>query len=115
MFVFGRREAELEKAVAEIGNATAVPGDVSVAADVDRLYERERGRGLDVLFANAGIQHLATLEELLHELLVQAVQTSRGLRILSVLHARHSVGHQVHFHDRELHRWLCPVAGGDVE
>ncbi|GAA0904114.1 SDR family NAD(P)-dependent oxidoreductase [Pseudonocardia zijingensis] len=66
VFVFGRREAELEKAAAEIGNATAVAGDVSVAADVDRLYERvrERGQGLDVVVANAAIQHLATLEEL---------------------------------------------------
>lgn len=66
VFVFGRREAELEKAVVAIGNATAVSGDVSVVADVDRLYERvqERGQGLDVLFANAGIQHLATLAEL---------------------------------------------------
>jgi NAD(P)-dependent dehydrogenase (short-subunit alcohol dehydrogenase family) len=57
VFITGRREAELEKAVAAIGNATAVPGDVSVAADVDRLDERvrDRGQGVDVLFANAGV------------------------------------------------------------
>jgi NAD(P)-dependent dehydrogenase (short-subunit alcohol dehydrogenase family) len=69
VFITGRREAELEKAVAAIGNATAVPGDVSIAGDVDRLYERvrERGQGLDVLFANAAIQHLATLDELTEE------------------------------------------------
>lgn len=69
VFVTGRREAELDKAVAAIGDATAVPGDVSVAADVDRLYERvrERGRGVDVLFANAGINPVATLEELSEE------------------------------------------------
>jgi NAD(P)-dependent dehydrogenase (short-subunit alcohol dehydrogenase family) len=69
VFITGRREAELEKAAAAIGNATAVPGDVSVAADVDRLYERvrERGQGLDVLFANAAIQHLARLDELTEE------------------------------------------------
>ncbi|MEW2574057.1 glucose 1-dehydrogenase [Streptomyces sp. NPDC047070] len=66
VFITGRREPELEKAVATIGNATAVPGDVSVAADVDRLYERvrEHGQGLDVLFANAGINHIAPLDEL---------------------------------------------------
>ncbi|MFC4562319.1 SDR family NAD(P)-dependent oxidoreductase [Nocardiopsis mangrovi] len=66
VFIMGRGETELDKAVAVIGNATAVPGDVSVAADLDRLYERvrERGQGLDVLFANAGINPLATLEEL---------------------------------------------------
>ena len=69
VFITGRHEAELEKAVAAIGNATAVPGDVSVASDVDRLYERVRahGHGLDVLFANAGINHLATLAELTEE------------------------------------------------
>ena len=69
VFVTGRRGDELEKAVAEIGDATAVVGDVSVAADVDRLYEQvsRHGRGLDVLFANAGINHLATLEELSEE------------------------------------------------
>ncbi|WIX90406.1 hypothetical protein [Amycolatopsis sp. DG1A-15b] len=39
-----------------------------------------------------------------HELLVEAVQAGLGLRVLSVLHAGHHVGHQVHFHDRELHR-----------
>jgi alkanesulfonate monooxygenase SsuD/methylene tetrahydromethanopterin reductase-like flavin-dependent oxidoreductase (luciferase family) len=55
--ITGRREAELKGAAVAIGDATAVPGDVSVAADVDRLYDvvRERGRGLDVLFANAGM------------------------------------------------------------
>jgi len=72
VFVTGRRPEKLEKAVAAIGgdaHATAVPGDVSIAADVDRLYERvrERGLGLDVLFANAGVNHLATLEELTEE------------------------------------------------
>jgi NAD(P)-dependent dehydrogenase (short-subunit alcohol dehydrogenase family) len=69
VFVTGRREAELDKAVAAIGDATAVPGDVSVAADVDRLYERvrKRGQGLDVVFANAGINRLARLDELTEE------------------------------------------------
>ncbi|MFD5899283.1 MULTISPECIES: SDR family NAD(P)-dependent oxidoreductase [unclassified Streptomyces] len=70
VFITGRREPELEKAVAAIGNATAVSGDVSVAADVDRLYERvrEHGRGLDVLFANAGINHIAALAELTEDI-----------------------------------------------
>ena len=69
VFITGRREAELDKAAAAIGNATAVAGDVSVAADVDRLYERvrQRGQGLDVVFANAGISHLARLDELTEE------------------------------------------------
>jgi NAD(P)-dependent dehydrogenase (short-subunit alcohol dehydrogenase family) len=70
VFITGRREPELEKAVAAVGNATAVPGDVSVAADVECLYRhvREHGRGLDVLFANAGVNHLATLDELTEDI-----------------------------------------------
>jgi NAD(P)-dependent dehydrogenase (short-subunit alcohol dehydrogenase family) len=55
--VTGRRAAELDAAVAELGgDALAVRGDVSVPSDLDRLYDavrRTHGR-LDVLFANAG-------------------------------------------------------------
>jgi NAD(P)-dependent dehydrogenase (short-subunit alcohol dehydrogenase family) len=58
VFVTGRRQTELDAAVAEIGrNVTGVQGDVSKLVDLDRLYEtvkRERGR-IDVLFANAGV------------------------------------------------------------
>ncbi|GAA2350344.1 hypothetical protein GCM10010376_85730 [Streptomyces violaceusniger] len=45
-------------------------GDVSVAVDVDRLYKRvrEHGQGLDVLFANAAINHIATLDELTEDI-----------------------------------------------
>ncbi len=47
VFVTGRREAALDEAVAAIGRAraTAVVGDVSRAADVDRLYAAVRARG----------------------------------------------------------------------
>jgi NAD(P)-dependent dehydrogenase (short-subunit alcohol dehydrogenase family) len=55
--VTGRRPAELDAAVKELGgSAIGVRGDVSVLADLDRLYATIRathGR-LDVLFANAG-------------------------------------------------------------
>jgi NAD(P)-dependent dehydrogenase (short-subunit alcohol dehydrogenase family) len=57
VFITGRRQAELDAAVKEIGGTTvAVQGDVSNLADLDRLYDviqRKAGR-LDVLFANAG-------------------------------------------------------------
>ena len=58
VFITGRRQAELDKAVAEIGsNVTAVQGDVSNLDDLDRLYKEVGARKgkLDVLFANAGI------------------------------------------------------------
>jgi NAD(P)-dependent dehydrogenase (short-subunit alcohol dehydrogenase family) len=58
VFITGRRENELQGAVKQIGNqVTAVRGDVSNFADLDRLYDsvkREKGR-IDILFANAGI------------------------------------------------------------
>jgi len=58
VFITGRRQAELDKAVAEIGsNVTAVQGDVSNPNDLDRLYKEvatKKGK-LDVLFANAGV------------------------------------------------------------
>jgi len=58
VFITGRRQAELDKAVAEIGsNVTAVQGDVSNLDDLDRLYKEvatKKGK-LDVLYANAGV------------------------------------------------------------
>ena len=57
VFIFGRRQAALDAAVAELGpNARAVKGSVSDEADLDRLYaavKAERGP-LDIVFANAG-------------------------------------------------------------
>jgi NAD(P)-dependent dehydrogenase (short-subunit alcohol dehydrogenase family) len=69
VFITGRRQAELEAAADAIGRATPVVGDVSVAADVDRLYEevRRHRRGLDVVFANAAVNHIAPLDELTEE------------------------------------------------
>ncbi|ONI74017.1 short-chain dehydrogenase [Kribbella sp. ALI-6-A] len=69
VFVTGRRKEELEAAVEGIGSATAVPGDISDPADLDRLYDavRDRGNGLDVLFANAGTASFATLEQITQE------------------------------------------------
>ncbi|GGH16890.1 SDR family NAD(P)-dependent oxidoreductase [Silvibacterium dinghuense] len=64
VFITGRRQAELDKAVSLIGkNVTAVQGDVSKLEDLDRLYEivkREKGK-VDVLFANAGVIEPASL------------------------------------------------------
>src|SRR2546427_6138443 len=57
VFIFGRRQKELDAAVADLGpNARAVKGSVSAPADLDQLYaavKAERGT-LDIVFANAG-------------------------------------------------------------
>ncbi len=69
VFITGRRQGELDAAVELIGDATAVRGDVADPADLDRLYDavRARGRGVDALFANAGIGGFASLEETTEE------------------------------------------------
>ncbi len=71
VFITGRRQAELDAAVAEIGeNAFGVRGDVSKLEDLDRLYEtvkREKGE-IDILFANAGISKFAKIGEITEEL-----------------------------------------------
>ena len=68
--ITGRRQAELDKAADELGErVTAVRGDVSDLADLDRLYAmiEARGTGLDVLFANAGGGAFGRLEDLTPE------------------------------------------------
>ena len=70
VFITGRRQAELDEAVRQIGNhVTGVPGDVANLADLDRLFatvKRQQGR-LDVLFANAGILAVAPLGSITEE------------------------------------------------
>ncbi len=63
VFITGR-QGELDAAAKQIGkNVTAVQGDVSNLADLDRLYatiKQQKGR-IDILFANAGGGALAPL------------------------------------------------------
>src|SRR3984885_8932326 len=58
VFIFGRRQKELDAAVSELGpNARAVKGSVSDEADLDRLYAAVKAerKTLDIVFANAGV------------------------------------------------------------
>jgi NAD(P)-dependent dehydrogenase (short-subunit alcohol dehydrogenase family) len=58
VYITGRRQAELDKAVTAIGNnVSAVQGDVQSLADLDRLYAQigaEKG-AIDIVVANSGI------------------------------------------------------------
>jgi NAD(P)-dependent dehydrogenase (short-subunit alcohol dehydrogenase family) len=57
VFITGRDENKLDKAVREIGrNVSGVQGDASVLADLDRLYDvvKSEKRKIDILFASAG-------------------------------------------------------------
>jgi NAD(P)-dependent dehydrogenase (short-subunit alcohol dehydrogenase family) len=67
VFITGRRQKELDAAVAEIGdNAFGVQGDVSNLEDLDRLYEtiKEKKGKIDIFFANAGGGEFARLGEI---------------------------------------------------
>ena len=64
VFITGRRQEELDRAVREIGpGVTGVQGDVSRLEDLDRLFAAVKAKSgrIDVLFANAG---LGTMEPL---------------------------------------------------
>jgi NAD(P)-dependent dehydrogenase (short-subunit alcohol dehydrogenase family) len=70
VFITGRRQAELEAAVNQIGNhVTGVQGDVANLADLDRLYatvQQQKGH-LDIVFANAGGGEFAPLGAITEE------------------------------------------------
>ena len=64
VFITGRRQDELDKAVATLGSGvTGVQGDISNLDDLDRLFatvQAEKGH-VDILFANAGIGNMSPL------------------------------------------------------
>jgi NAD(P)-dependent dehydrogenase (short-subunit alcohol dehydrogenase family) len=83
VFITGRRQKELDDAVIKIGrNVTAVQGDVSNLADLDRLYAqvaKEKGR-VDIVFANAGIGIPAPLDQITEQQFDQTFNVNlRGL------------------------------------
>ena len=67
VFITGRRQAALDAAVKSIGGrVTGVRGDMSVLADIDRLYDavQQQHAQIDVIFANAGGGEFAPLGEI---------------------------------------------------
>ena len=70
VFIFGRRQNEIDAGVSEIGkNVIGIQGDVSNLADLDRLFDivKDQKGHLDILFANAGIAQFAPLGEISEE------------------------------------------------
>ena len=70
VYVTGRRQKELDEAVASLGeHAVGVVGDVTKAADLDRLYARVKAESghLDVVVANAGYAAPSPLGDLSEE------------------------------------------------
>ena len=70
VFITGRRQSELEKAVtANGGGATAVQGDNSNLDDLDRIYAtiKAKVRHIDVLAVNAGYYEFGRFGEITEE------------------------------------------------
>jgi NAD(P)-dependent dehydrogenase (short-subunit alcohol dehydrogenase family) len=87
VYLFGRRQARLDEAVAELGSqARAVQGSVSESADLDRLYaavKAERG-GVDIVFANAGTGAVEPLGQLTDQAYLDTFDTNVKGLILTV-------------------------------
>jgi NAD(P)-dependent dehydrogenase (short-subunit alcohol dehydrogenase family) len=86
VYITGRRQAELDKAVADIGpGATAIRADASKLADIDRVYDmvkRQAGH-IDILFANAGFYEFGKFGEITEEHFDNTFNTNvRGLLFL---------------------------------
>jgi NAD(P)-dependent dehydrogenase (short-subunit alcohol dehydrogenase family) len=67
VIITGRRQAELDKAVAELGhNTIGVQGDISKLADLDRLFDtiQKKTSRIDILFANAGLGEFAPMGQI---------------------------------------------------
>jgi NAD(P)-dependent dehydrogenase (short-subunit alcohol dehydrogenase family) len=83
VFITGRRQSELDKAIASIGgSAAAIRGDTSSLADLDRIYAtiEAQARRIDVLAVNAGVYELGTFGEITEEHFDKTFNTNvRGL------------------------------------
>jgi NAD(P)-dependent dehydrogenase (short-subunit alcohol dehydrogenase family) len=70
VFIIGRRQSQLDQAVAEIGgDAAAIQGDISNLIDLDRIcatVKSQSGR-IDVLAVNAGVYEFGKLGEITEE------------------------------------------------
>lgn len=67
VFITGRRQAELDAAVLEIGHgARAIRGDIASAADLERMMETvsKAHQRIDILYANAGGGEFVPLGEI---------------------------------------------------
>jgi NAD(P)-dependent dehydrogenase (short-subunit alcohol dehydrogenase family) len=70
VFITGRRQEALTKAVQEIGtNAVGIQGDVSNLGDLSRLAQelKEKGVALDIVFANAGSGTVLSIADVTEE------------------------------------------------
>jgi NAD(P)-dependent dehydrogenase (short-subunit alcohol dehydrogenase family) len=83
VFITGRNQAGLDKAVAEFGgNVRAVQGDASNLTDIGRIYQavKEKAGRINVLVVNAGFYEKGTFGEITEEHFDKTFNTNvRGL------------------------------------
>jgi NAD(P)-dependent dehydrogenase (short-subunit alcohol dehydrogenase family) len=90
VFITGRRQSQLDEAVAAIGaRVTAIQGDVTRADDLERLFATidTAGRKLDILVTSSGIAEYATLEETTQEHVDAAFALNVSAMVFTVQHA----------------------------
>src|SRR4051812_11116390 len=66
VIITGRDQKTLDAAVKELGpNATGIRGDITNAADLDKLFSEAKAKfgTIDILFANAGVAFFAPFEQ----------------------------------------------------
>jgi NAD(P)-dependent dehydrogenase (short-subunit alcohol dehydrogenase family) len=79
VFINGRGQAQLDNALAQLGErANGVRGDVGASADLDRLYAAvaESGRRLDIVVANAGVTAAARIGDITEDHLDTLLSTN---------------------------------------
>lgn len=85
VFIFARRQRELDRAVQEIGgDVTAVSGDLANPADLDRFYSviAEKKGKIDIVFANAGAIALQPLGSITDD----EIDKQLGVNFKGVIH-----------------------------
>jgi NAD(P)-dependent dehydrogenase (short-subunit alcohol dehydrogenase family) len=91
VFITGRRQAQLDVALGQLGErANGMRGDVGAGADLDRLYAEvaEAGRGLDIVVANAGVTAVARVGDITEDHLVTLLSTNIKGVVFTVQKAR---------------------------
>ncbi len=87
VFITGRRQEQLDEAVASIGSAaTGIRSDITDPADLDRVFAgiAAHGSGLDVLFANAGGGEFGALADITPEHVADTFNRNVGGTVFTV-------------------------------